>query len=47
MFDDKRPKQKTKPKKGKPVEIPVPKKGDVQRDLLKIAQPRPGGRQNH
>ena len=31
--------QKTRPKKGKPVEIPVPKRGDVMGDLSKIARP--------
>ncbi|MBI4897272.1 MAG: hypothetical protein HY827_02770 [Actinobacteria bacterium] len=31
-------KQKTKPKKGEPEEIPVPKRGEVERDLLKIAR---------
>jgi hypothetical protein len=33
------PKQKTRPKKGKPIEIPVPKRDDVLRDLEKVAQP--------
>jgi hypothetical protein len=33
------PTQKTQPKKGKPVEIPVPTRGDFKRDLLKIAPP--------
>lgn len=40
MTEKKQRKQKTKPKKGKPVEIPVPKRGDVERDLLKIAKPK-------
>jgi len=31
--------QQTQPKKGKPVEIPVPKRGDVFRDLKKAAKP--------
>lgn len=31
--------QKTKPKKGKPVEIPVPKKSQIMRDFEKIATP--------
>lgn len=31
--------QKTRPKKGEPAEIPVPKRGEVERDLLKIAKP--------
>lgn len=34
------PTQPTQPKKGKPVEIPVPKRGEVERDLLKIAKPK-------
>ena len=34
-----KPTQKTSPKKGKPVEIPVPKRGDVFRDLKKAAKP--------
>ena len=33
--------QKSRPKKGKPIEIPVPKKGDVLRDFEKIAVPKP------
>ena len=31
-------KQKTKPKKGKPVEIPVPKRGDFDTLLKKAAK---------
>jgi hypothetical protein len=39
MAQDKRePTQKTQPKKGKPVEIPVPKREDVLRDLKKVAK---------
>lgn len=39
MSDKKeKPTQKTKPKKGKPVEIPIPTKRDVLRDLVKIAR---------
>jgi hypothetical protein len=34
------PKQKTRPKKGKPIEIPVPKREDVLRDLVKVARPK-------
>lgn len=34
------PKQKTRPKKGEPVEIPVPKKRDVMRSLRKVARPK-------
>lgn len=33
--------QKTMPKKGNPVEIPVPTRGDFKRDLLKVAPPNP------
>jgi hypothetical protein len=45
MSDDKRePTQPTKPKQGKPVEIPVPKRADVLRDLKKVvAPPRKSG----
>jgi hypothetical protein len=32
------PTQETKPKKGKPIEIPVPKKGDVLDFLEKVAK---------
>ena len=39
MAKDQEPKQKTRPKKGKPIEIPVPKRRDVLRDLDKLAQP--------
>jgi hypothetical protein len=31
--------QKTQPKKGKPVEIPVPKREDFDRLLKKVARP--------
>ncbi len=31
------PTQQTKPKKGRPIEIPVPKKGDVMHFLEKTA----------
>ena len=36
--------QKTKPKKGKSVEIPVPEKADVRRDLMKVARKRPASK---
>lgn len=32
------PTQRTQPKKGGPAEIPVPKRGDVMRDLGKVAR---------
>jgi hypothetical protein len=35
---DREPTQKTQPKKGKPVEIPVPKKADVMSFLEKAAK---------
>jgi hypothetical protein len=35
------PTQKTQPKKGKPIEIPVPKRGDFERLLKKAARKRP------
>jgi hypothetical protein len=31
--------QKTKPKKGEPIEIPVPAKSQIVRDFEKIARP--------
>ncbi|MEX1004387.1 MAG: hypothetical protein WEB55_01170 [Acidimicrobiia bacterium] len=37
---DDEPTQETTPKKGKPAEIPIPRKRDVLRDLGKIANPR-------
>lgn len=36
---DAQPTQKTKPKKGKPVEIPVPTRDAVLRDLERAAKP--------
>jgi len=33
------PTQPTQPAKGEPVEIPVPKRGDVLGDLRKVAKP--------
>jgi hypothetical protein len=42
-MDPKRePTQKTQPKKGKPAEIPVPKREDVLRGLKKAAKPKKG-----
>lgn len=42
MAQDKRePTQRTQPKKGKPVEIPVPSREQVLRDLSKIAKAKP------
>jgi hypothetical protein len=32
--------QKTKPKKGEPIEIPVPAKSQIMRDFEKIATPK-------
>jgi hypothetical protein len=34
------PKQETRPKRGKPAEIPVPTREDVLRDLGKVAKGR-------
>jgi hypothetical protein len=31
--------QKTKPKKGKPIDIPIPARSQIERDFLKIAHP--------
>lgn len=42
MPDEKRePTQRTKPKKGKPIEIPVPKREAFDRLVKKAAKPRP------
>ena len=44
VADDKRdeqPKQKTRPKKGKPIEIPVPRRGDFDKLLNKAAKRPP------
>ena len=40
MSEDKaaEPTQQTKPKKGRPIEIPVPKRGDVMHFLEKTAK---------
>jgi hypothetical protein len=38
---DQEPKQKTKPKKGKPIEIPVPKREDFERMVRRSATRRP------
>ena len=35
------PLQETKPKRGKPALIPVPKREDVLRNLRKVARPKP------
>ena len=37
MPDEPTDKQKTRPKKGDPVEIPVPKKRQIESDFLKVA----------
>ena len=34
------PTQKTQPKKGEPIEIPIPTREEVFRDLEKVAKPR-------
>jgi len=39
MSERKQPKQKTRPKRGKPIEIPVPKRKQFE-DLLKRAAQR-------
>jgi hypothetical protein len=36
---DAKPTQKTQPKKGKPVEIPVPKVSTIRAAIRKVAQP--------
>lgn len=44
MTDDheREPTQPTQPKKGKPVEIPVPKVSTIRAAIRKVAQPEPG-----
>lgn len=37
MSSEDRETQKTKPKKGEPVEIPIPAKSQIERDFLKVA----------
>jgi hypothetical protein len=40
MTDDTpKPKQKTQPKTGKPIEIPVPKRGDFDKLVKRAAKP--------
>ena len=39
MGDDKQETQPTQPAEGEPVEIPVPERDDVMRDLRKMARP--------
>ena len=41
MSGKKEPTQRTQPKKGEPVEIPVPKRKAWNRLLRKVAQPKP------
>lgn len=38
--NERKPTQPTQPKKGKPAEVPVPKRSDVLRDLSKVAKGR-------
>lgn len=40
MADPPERKQPTRPKRGKPLDIPVPKRSDVLRDLAKVARGR-------
>jgi hypothetical protein len=37
-MDQREPKQKTQPKKGKPIEIPVPKRRDVENVFKKASR---------
>jgi hypothetical protein len=39
--NEQQPTQKTRPKKGEPMEIPVPTREDFMRDLKKVAPPVP------
>jgi hypothetical protein len=39
MGSTEQPKQKTKPAQGEPVEIPIPTREEVFRDLEKVAPP--------
>lgn len=36
-----KPTQKTRPKKGKPIEISVPKRGEIEGLLKRAARPKP------
>ena len=38
---EKEPTQQTQPKKGEPIEIPVPTRGEIDDALAKAAQPLP------
>jgi hypothetical protein len=40
MAEPRKPTQKTQPKKGKPVEIPVPKRSDFDNLLKRAQRPR-------
>jgi hypothetical protein len=40
MVESEQPTQPTKPKKGKPVEIPVPKVSTIRAAIRKLAQPK-------
>lgn len=46
MADKRQPTQKTQPKKGEPVEIPVPTRDAFLRDLEKVAPPGKPSRRN-
>jgi hypothetical protein len=38
MNEERKPKQKTQPKKGKPIEIPIPKREDFDKLVRRAAQ---------
>jgi hypothetical protein len=40
-MDEKEPTQQTQPKKGEPIEIPVPTRDEIDQALAKIAKPLP------
>lgn len=44
MADAKRPTQKTRPKKGEPVKIPVPKRSEFDRLLKRVTSPGARGK---
>jgi hypothetical protein len=42
-MDEKEPTQQTQPKKGEPITIPVPTRGEIDDALAKVSQPLPDG----
>ena len=40
-MDEKEPTQRTRPKKGEPIEIPVPTRGEIDDAIAKVSRPLP------